>query len=467
LRAPEVVLNDLISPLVRALPAEIEMSPILLRNLLKPLLANIKSTNSGIRCGALSTFETIVSRCHDDALLEQVADEVLGPLKASKVPAADQRVLHAQMLVAIPGSITLARKIPAGLATVVGKEPNEVAIAAELKAMTSHLGSGLTGGVGVDKSVLDAFIKGLADKRPSVRTTWVLRVGELYWNLSGEDLRGRETLLFAEEIMDMLLEVWDEVVGSPLRSAQTGLVTAGYVVASICLCRLGSAGSVKLTAAIKRAEISKKAIVFQPKPSFLLNHRIYSKLTSDEEHIWAIRTLTAVSTDLTQEQSSSETGDAWAVAFLFFICAANVKPHVKKEAVSALAVAYARNPATIGKTIANGMWQWWRFVELQYKEHVAVAAKTGNSLLYRAVRSICLPPQDADRLGGKVDEKILKDQLVGMIVLCRPELLPRVSWIETCQRSGIDPGALVREEASKLLFKINVISQLSGRVRIL
>ncbi|KAH0563456.1 hypothetical protein GP486_001974 [Trichoglossum hirsutum] len=463
LRAPEVVLNDLISPLVRALPAEIEMSPILLGNLLKPLLANIKSTNSDIRSGALSTFETIVSRCHGDALLEQVADEILGPLKASKVLTVDQRVLHAQMLTVIPGSTALARKIPAGLAAVVGKEPNEVAIGAELKAMINHLGSGLAVAVGVDKPVLDVFIKGLADKRPSVRATWVLRIGELYWNLSDEGMRGKEALLFAEEIIDKLLEAWDEVVASPLRTAQTGLVTAGYVVTSICLCKLGSTGSVKLTTAIKKAEISKKAMVFQPKPSFLLNHRIYSKLTSDEDHTWAIRTLAAVSTDLTQEQSSSETGDAWAVAFLFFICAANVKPHVKKEAALALAIAYARNPAAIGKTIANGIWQWWRFVELQYMEHVSLVAKTGDSLLYHAVRSIFLSPQDADRLGGKVDEKVLKDQLVGMVVLCRPELLPRVNWIETCQRSGIDPGALVREEASKLLLNINVISQLSGR----
>ncbi|KAH0543280.1 hypothetical protein FGG08_002343 [Glutinoglossum americanum] len=463
LRAPEVVLNDLISPLIKALPVEIEMSPILLGNLLKPLLANIKSTNSSIRNGALSTFETIASRCHSDTLLERVADEILNPLKTSKISAADQRVLHAQMLAAIPGSTALARKIPTGLATVVGKEPNEVAIGAESKALAKHLGYGLTNGVEVEKSVLDVFIKGLADKRPSIRTAWVLRVGELFWSLSGEDLGRKEAISFAEGMFDKLLEAWDEVISGPLRSAQSGLVTAGYVVTSICLCKLNSAKSGKLAAAIRKAEFSKKAVVFQPKPSFLLNHRIYSKLASDEDHIWAIRALAAVSVDLTQEQSSSETGDAWAVAFLFFICAANVKPLVKKEAISALATAYARNPATIGKTVVNGMWQWWRHVELGYKDHVALAAKTGNNLLYHAVRSICLPPEEADRLGGKVDEKILKDQLVGMVVLCRSELLPRVSWIEACQRSGIDPGALAREEASKLLFKINVISQLSGR----
>ncbi|KAI9787596.1 MAG: translational activator of GCN4 [Geoglossum umbratile] len=463
LRAPEVVLNDLVSPLVKALPVEIDMSPTLLRNLLKPLLANIKSTDSVIRGGALSTFETTVSRCRDDALLEQIADEILNPLKASKISAADQRVLHAQMLTAIPRSVVLARKIPAGLAGVLGKEPNEAAIGAESKTVMKNLEHGLKNDVEVDKNVMDVLMKGLSDKRPSIRRTWVLRIGELFWNLTSEDLKRKGVLSFAEESIDKLLEAWSEVITNPLPAAQSGFVTAGYVVASVCLSKLGNTKSDRLNAAIKKAEFSKKAMVFQPKPSFVLNHRIYARLTSDEDHTWTIRALAAISTDLTEQQSSSDTGDAWAVALLFFICAASVRPRVRKEAASALAAAYAKSPATIGRTVVNGIWQWWRHVELGHVEHVSLLSKTGNSLLYHAIRPISLPPEDVDRLGGIVDKKTLEDQLVNMVVLCRPELLPRVSWIETCQRAGIDPGALAREEASKLLLKINIISQLSGR----
>lgn len=42
LRAPEVVLNDLIGPVLLALPSEFDLSDILATNLTKPLLANIK-----------------------------------------------------------------------------------------------------------------------------------------------------------------------------------------------------------------------------------------------------------------------------------------------------------------------------------------------------------------------------------------------------------------------------------------
>lgn len=49
LRSPEIVLNDLISPLILALPTDIDLSGILAKNLIKPLLSNTKSSNATTR----------------------------------------------------------------------------------------------------------------------------------------------------------------------------------------------------------------------------------------------------------------------------------------------------------------------------------------------------------------------------------------------------------------------------------
>ncbi|KAK3045034.1 hypothetical protein LTS18_014736, partial [Coniosporium uncinatum] len=90
LRAPEVVLNDLVSPLLRSVSHSIDQADILHKQLLKPLLSNIKSTNATIKAGAVATFETTALRSHDEATVGKIADEILNPLKSGKVTAADQ-----------------------------------------------------------------------------------------------------------------------------------------------------------------------------------------------------------------------------------------------------------------------------------------------------------------------------------------------------------------------------------------
>jgi hypothetical protein len=60
LRAPEIVLNDLVTILFRSLSDSVDLSAILRAKLLKPLLSNIKSTNATIRQGAFSAFNAAV-----------------------------------------------------------------------------------------------------------------------------------------------------------------------------------------------------------------------------------------------------------------------------------------------------------------------------------------------------------------------------------------------------------------------
>ena len=184
LRAPEVVLNDIVSPMFLALPESLDLSQVLLGNLLKPLLSNIKSTNPVIRAGVLRTFQALASRSKDEAAIGKVADEILNPLKQAKVSGVDQKVLHAQMLAALPESAALSQKIPAGLAPVALKEPNEPATVAHVKALTKHLTFGLANGVALDKTVSDAFVKGIADKRVPIRRLWAIRTCDVWFELS-------------------------------------------------------------------------------------------------------------------------------------------------------------------------------------------------------------------------------------------------------------------------------------------
>ncbi|KAI9797836.1 MAG: translational activator of GCN4 [Candelina submexicana] len=454
LRAPEVALNDLVSPLVRSLPPGMDISQIVYGHLLRPLLSNIKSSSAAIRKGAIRTFDAAIHQCYDDVILQQIAEEIVYPVRIGKVAAADQRVLHSSMLSSVPSSLSLAKAIPQGLANVVNKEPNEAALEAETLAMAKHLSYGFTRGMNVDQPITDIFVRGLTDKRATVRRLWALRVGEILWDLDEQTLNDPHVIPFVEATMSTLLHAFDEVKLNPLPAVQSGLITAAYVATALFQSKNINSTSEQLMAATKNSNVMREALTFEPKPSFLLNQRVFSKIVSEDDLRWIVRALSSTAMSLAQLDSSKPVAGAWAQAFLYTLTASATPPTVRLDAASALSSAYAMQPVPIAKFIINALWQWRRQVEMGEKDSVAILARTGNDRLYLAVRSICLSEKEVTRLGGGIERVDLERQLIHMLVLCRPGLLPRVRWIDTCLTAGVDPGLLARNNPTSCLDQI-------------
>ncbi|KAI9717380.1 MAG: hypothetical protein M1812_004732 [Candelaria pacifica] len=454
LRAPEVVLNDLVSPLVRSLPSQMDISEIMQGQLLKPLLSNIKSSNAAIRHGAMRTFDVAINQCYDELILQQIAEEILNPLRTGKIAAADQRVLYSTMLSSIPTLVSTAKTIPQGLAIVVSKEPNEAALEGEALAIAKHLSHGFSRGVGVDQSIIDTFVKGLIDKRATVRRLWALRVGEILWGIDEQSLKDPDIVSFVEATMSQLLHAFDEVKLNPLPAVQSGLITAAYVATALSQSKYNDIESEELMAATKRSNVVREALMFEPKPSFLLNQRVFSKIVSEDDFRWNARALSSTAASLGQPDLSKTAAGAWAQALLYTITASATPPTVRREATNALSSAYAKQPMPIAKIIINALWQWRRQVELGEKDSAAASARTGNDRLHLVVRSICLSGSEVVKLGGEINRVNLERQLIDMLVLCRPGLLPRVRWIDTCLTAGVDPGLLARNNQTACLDRV-------------
>ena len=454
LRSPEVVLDDLLSAMIRSLSPEIDLSELASDHLLKPLLANTKSTNVAIRGGALSTFAVLIGKCGNEGSLEKITDEVSVPLTTSKLPVVDQRVLYARMLCLlkpVPSrSATLCKSLP----TIIAKEPNEAALSAEASALAHHLAFVIKSGSKVDNSALDVFVKGISDKRAPIRKMWSLKTGELLWRFNEESIRTESLIQFTEAVVPKLLEAFNEVAANPLPASQTGLVVAAYVLTALSGNLSALTESDKLVNLLRKANVQGQALAFDSKPSFLLNHKVYTKLVVEEDLTWAVRAVAACSRGLTAAVVSSAAGDAWMQTLLYLITASTISPDVRQDATAALTQAYVSQPAAIAELVVKGLWHWHRHIELSDKDTAAVAAKTGTSKLHLAVRAICLPPDDVRFSSGRISDEVLQTQLIHMLVLCRPEILPRVSWIETCLRVGQDPGTLARENGTRCLNQI-------------
>lgn len=453
LRAPEVVLNDLITPLVKGLPEDWDLSNILHGHLLKPLLSNVQSSNAAIRAGAVNAFQVIVSRSHDLAVMEKVADEILAPLKGGKLASADHRVLHCQMLLAMNVTGGIAAKAAAALPTPIGKEGNEAALTAETLALSKAVKSLLADGTELPKAVTDAYAKGLADKKLTSRRVWTLSVGDTLDSWRSNESRSSLFAKFAESVFPPLFDTYNDVLSNPLKASQDGTVIAAYVVCAVAPFLLKDESNQKLSALSKKFSVSKQCLELEPKPSFLLNPRVYAKLSSDDDARWLSRALSAVAPSLPADDTS-KISSAWAHVFLYLTCSTTVSQKLRKEAADMLSEVYISSPGKVSRVLTNGIWTWIQAFETGDKDSAPIQAKTDMSNMQSVLRSICLTEVEFNNRGQSPDREQLEEQMSSLLVLARPRLIPRVSWIELCLRVGLDPGELAKKHDKELLEEV-------------
>lgn len=465
LRAPEIVLNDLVTPLFKSFPDTINLSKVLQTKLLKPLLANTKSTNAAIRQGALSAFKAAVLKSHDMGTIAQIAEEILSPLQSGKLASADQRSIHADMLAALPVSKIIAAKVVPALSISAAKEANEAALVAETSALLRYLEWSVLNGAELDKRVVDVFVKGVSEKKVPVKKLWTIRLGELFWAVTDLEIIKSKMSALAEAAMPALMESWQDVIANQITAAQSGLVTCAYVFAAIASSKLAIISNAKIDASLKKAQISRQSLTIEPKPSFFLNPRVYGKLGSEDEFKWFIRALSSFSKEVSSFKPESPVAIAWSQAVIFCICASTVQAKFRKDAAEILSQLYLKDAAHISEVIVTGLWRWRDAVELGEKDSAAVTAKTGMQNTHLVVKAICLPQATLTRLGHQVDESVRKQQMVSLLVLSRPELLPQVSWIDLCLRVGVDPGELAKTSSDALMQQISKYTEFSEIVR--
>ncbi|KAK7746284.1 translational activator of GCN4 [Cytospora paraplurivora] len=453
LRAPEVVLNDLITPLVKSLPEDWDLSDILHGHLLKPLLSNVQSSNAAIRAGAVNAFRVIVERCRDLAVLEKVADEVLTPLKAGKLVSSDHRVLHCQMLLSMPVSGGIATKAVAALPTPIGKEGNEAALKAETLALSKAVKSLLADGIELPKAVTDAYAKGLADKKLSSRRVWILSVGDILDSFRSNESTSPLFVNFSESVLPPLFNTYNDVLSNPLKASQDGTVIAAYVVSAVAPFLLKDESNQKLSALAKQFSISKQCLELEPKPSFLLNPRVYAKVSSDDDSRWLSRALSAVALSLPADDTS-KVSSAWAHVFLYLICSTTVSQKLRKEAADTLSEVYISAPRKVARVLTTGIWTWIQGLEAGDKDSAPLLAKADRSNMHSVLRAICLTEADFKKSDRSTEPEQLEEQMSSLLVLARPRLFPRTSWIELCLRVGLDPGELAKKHEKELLEEV-------------
>ncbi|KAL9610861.1 MAG: hypothetical protein Q9167_004466 [Letrouitia subvulpina] len=462
LRAPEVVLNNILAPMIHSLPPDVDLAEALATRLLKPLLSNVRSTNAKIRDGAVSAFTALIAHSCKLEYIEKVAEEVLVPLSTAKLASADHRTAHSKMLASLPFLPLYSALICKSMSVVTSKESNEAALSAEVSAIVHHLLSVLKHSNEIDSSVLktarDAFARGISDKKLQLRRIWVLEAGDFLWQMqelsTGLNSKNIKRMCpIVEAIVSKLIDVSEEMTSNVQSAGQSGLALAGYILLACFgfLSDFVTDGEIK--SALRKAPIRKQSVY--PKASFLLNHRVYTRLPEHQYYTWAVRALVSFVVEQAENDGSLVVGDAWGQAFIFLTTAADIIPSTRKEAAAALTQIYLQHPPPVARSIINALWTWTEHLATSQQDTAASASKSDSSRLGSVIQAICLDGASINSREKVV--QILPDQMISLLVLCRPEILPGTNWIELCLKVGQDPGELARNRGNDCVAEIETI----------
>ncbi|BCR89133.1 putative translational activator [Aspergillus chevalieri] len=448
LRAPEVSLGGLIPALCAALPEQIDLSDILLCRLLKHLVSSLKSNNPAIRQGAVSSFQSLLAKSKAEGSLLKIVSEVVSPLKTQKITNPDHRAVFAQSLAAMLPSVALSTEVVQGLVPVFARESNEPALEQEIKAFSKHLAFLVKSAVKVNDDVINTIVKGSSDKRIPFRKLWQLNVGEVLWETDSTTQASSEVQPLVSKFIGKMKDMFNEVASNPVPSAQNGALSTAYVYLAL-LERTGSDSSTLETTVAQ-------SMVLNPKPSFLLNPRAYVKLASQAEVQWAVRALAAVASSSKFEAAEHAAKVAWAEAFIYAITSPGLHTNFREQSACTLSDVYLKKPATTGRIVIDGLWAWILSFRTSEKESAPVSAGPGSEgLLHLVTRAICPPASSLEE--GHASE--LRTQLVELLILCRPEMIPRSAWIPLCLRTGTDPGDLVRELPDEFMKQLSRVHE--------
>ncbi|EAS35557.2 translational activator GCN1 [Coccidioides immitis RS] len=449
LRSPEVVFTGIIPSFVAAIPCEIELSEVVSTRLTKPLLSSFKSASQTVRQGAVKAFEALIAKCKEEQWLLKIIDEVILPLKTSRITNAEHRALQVQVLSIFHCFPELSHRVLSGLSPALARESNEAALESEVQAFCHHLAYLIRSQSTISKEDFSVVAKGCAEKRSAFRKIWISNVGEVIWNLDRDSLFSSSSVKtnFLKPVVEKISSSFHEINANPLPAVQGGTISIAYVLLALSCQNLQGGklddGSLLLNTDV----IVGQSLSLSPKQSFLLNPRIFTKLASKDELAWNIRALSGVSSVAAFQAVDPTVRDTWAQAFIYVISSAATPENLRESAISHLRNCYLKNPQVVGMAIISAMWKWLLAVDTGDKDSAALSAGTGGDKLLLVVRAITPSP-------NVVDSLVLDRQLIELLVLCRPELIPRANWIEITLRAGADPGKIAQSYPKECIAQV-------------
>ena len=433
------------SDLLSGLPYD--LSSILPGKLVTAALSASKSSNSDTRSKSLHLMEVISQKCEDTSIQSKIVTEILSLPKTGKTTSPEHRIVLFQMTALFPVNDTTSSIVVDTLPGLCTKEGNDHALQALCGALIPHLSHSLTSNSPIASAAVLA--KELGSTKVSARRALANAVGESIWIVhSRQSQFSNEGEKLLETIMPGLeTALTTSSTNQPANS--TGFLE-GYVGVALSLGPLHTTPS-----ASKLAQVPVLAdiLAVSPKPSFVLNDKIYTRLPAPEDEKWLLRCLEGIVNRLGRKLEKDDAAKLAVGSTLIHLAFESKSSEVRRITTTSISDLAKAHPRLISHLIRDSLRHW---LQVQDARAPKVRKADEEEIVESKSRDIgkLLSAVFHHSNTSNTDKAICEDIAVDYIVLAHhPEINEdaQVSWIALVQSLGLDPATVAVDKRTKIL----------------
>lgn len=342
-------------------------SALFAKKLVDPLLNHMRSTSAVTRVDASLLWKALSQICHDETHLNTVCTNTGKLLTTGKVTSWEHRILIYQAIasLAAPSLPEVSQKAIEVYVTMVGKEANEQALSAAIQGLGRHL-SVLTESKelltkfqsAVDKA-LKAMADGLASSKALARKSWAMALGQL---VMSSPEHGEHLVDVLPKLLTAMFSTFKKIADKPL-AWKDGPLEAYILIAIITgKISLWSTTPANITTLLKNEKYPSSILTCNPKPSFFLLDRVYTKALSVDEGHWFVAALESNLNNISVDTLEKNKATTYLAQAIIWTITSHPEHAVRRDAYNATKRLAQKIPQQLGQVIRAGLASWLRDV---------------------------------------------------------------------------------------------------------
>jgi hypothetical protein len=391
-------------------------------------------------------MKVISEKCQDVSIQGKIVTEILSLPKTGKTASPEHRIVLFHMAALFPVNDTISPIVVDTLPPLCTKEGNEGALNALCGALTPHLSHSLASNAPIASATV--LTKELGSTKVSTRRALANAVGEAIWTIHTQQSQiSNEGEQFLNTVMPALeTALTASSTNQPANS--TGFLE-GYVAVALSLGPLHHTPS-----AAKLAQVPALAdiIAVAPKPSFVLNDKVYTRLPAPEDEKWLLRCLEGIVARLGKKLDRDDPARLAVGMTLIQLAFESKSSEIRRTTTTAIADLAKTYPLLVSHLIRDSLSNWLQLQDARAPkirkadEEEVVESKSRD--IGKLLSAVFQHPHTST-----TDKAICEDIAVDFIVLAHhPEIGEdaQVSWIALVQSLGLDPATVAIDKRVRI-----------------
>ncbi|KAF9012742.1 armadillo-type protein [Cyathus striatus] len=415
------------------------------KRILTQVISSSKSSNTTVRTNSIHLFQVLLSageRGNIEELSNLAVTELFVLPKSGKTTGPDQRVALYSMLRYIRPSTGVSPVILQSIVPLLAKEAHELSIITLVGSLTPHFVI-LLKESSVPNDAIQLIAKELNSPKPAVRRAFSGLVGAVLFDHGV--LSTEKGAAFAKSVIPALENCLKTITANPLNAS--GGPFEGYVAVSVFLGPLANSG--KFADLIAKNPTINAITTSTAKQPFLFWDKVYQKVTEAEDEKWLLNACEASLVYFKSDLTKNETLRAQLGLVFVHLALDGHSPDIRKDVYKVLEASTARVPQLTNLVMCDAL----NVFLARGPPTPKVSSPEDQPQPWNKHSRLAALLLSAVNFEEGVDQATREDLAVNLVIIGHHQLIfnqSRLTWIEVCQKAGVDPHDLVTKHLDKL-----------------